>query len=611
MSLGQEQGLSFVSDDLEPRPRISRYPAPFDFPEKPVPQVPDISLLESDIISLPSNSPSLSKFLSGNTPRPNANSSQNSPGTVTPSSRNSSGMVATTSPVTMVHSRNSETTSANNTLNSTGQGKILIDKANSGQSMGEDVFKELQSQREMIARMEEKLDKILQFQDGFLSEIFRRGKFILTDEVINSTELAHRSQPSRTTTTTTTSESRTPSRTSTPAGPPKHHQHFHCSKARNSAGGQLERIRTQERGYNNDSLSAIQLPSVTLNEPSALISQASEIRSLQLQEFNDDSFYSGSGDSPVLRNGGPFCSDGSSSDEDGNSASSPVIKVKPPGQNVMTNTNRILSDASRIPKQQQIPSGANLWKPSPQPSPHAFDNNRERITNWIANGIGTRNQFSKENRLPSERNGSPAQNSSSSSSSPNGQVHLCHNQPRLKSKPEDEVVLNTKKYLETLGVRFTSPNRTNSRPMPNLNRNNYMIQQNVYNSIYIPTVNCAPIIPETMECAITSGTGSNFHTLAQKYANADELREFDAIQANAAVPTETTLYGMTASNLSFATKDYLQRYGLVTQQPPPHQSPNPVNPPRVPSKPPHKKSPSLKSDRILNMTAIKNQPMLL
>lgn len=79
----------------------------------------------------------------------------------------------------MVHSRNSETTSANNTLNSTGQGKILIDKANSGQSMGEDVFKELQSQREMIARMEEKLDKILQFQDGFLSEIFRRGKFIL------------------------------------------------------------------------------------------------------------------------------------------------------------------------------------------------------------------------------------------------------------------------------------------------------------------------------------------------------------------------------------------------------------------------------------------------
>lgn len=54
--------------------------------------------------------------------------------------------------------------------------------------------------------------------------------------------------------------------------------------------------------------------------------------------------------------------------------------------------------------------------------------------------------------------------------------------------------------------------------------------RNVYNSIYIPTVNCAPIIPETMECAITSGTGSNFHTLAQKYANADELREFDAIQ---------------------------------------------------------------------------------
>jgi hypothetical protein len=43
-------------------------------------------------------------------------------------------------------------------------------------------------------------------------------------------------------------------------------------------------------------------------------------------------------------------------------------------------------------------------------------------------------------------------------------------------------------------------------------------------------VNCAPVIPETLECAITSGIGSNFHSLVQKYANPDELCESDALK---------------------------------------------------------------------------------
>lgn len=62
-----------------------------------------------------------------------------------------------------------------------------MDKINSAQSIGADynVFKELQSQRETITRMEEKLDKIMQFQDGFLSQIFRRGTLLYLNMYID------------------------------------------------------------------------------------------------------------------------------------------------------------------------------------------------------------------------------------------------------------------------------------------------------------------------------------------------------------------------------------------------------------------------------------------
>ncbi|OXA54083.1 uncharacterized protein LOC110849718 [Folsomia candida] len=492
MSLSQDEGHSFVSiDDLEPRlpPRLSRYPAPFDFPEKPVFQVPDISLIfDSDII--PDNS-----SLPGNTPKQNANSSQTSLGRVTPSSQNSSGMVETTSPAGVINSRSSEPTLRNNLLNSSGQGISSMDKINSAQSIGADynVFKELQSQRETITRMEEKLDKIMQFQDGFLSQIFRRGALISTqvqtDDVSNK-KLTRRSQPKRTTTTTSDNDS--------PILTPKHQHRHPNNQNKQKNGRQFERILTQERVQNNNSLSPMQLPS--FNAPSDLLSAASGIKSLQLQDFEDDSSHSGSGEL--------FGSDASSSDEDENPVK-PVIKVKPPGQNVSPNGNLMFSDPSR-----QASPGAKLWTPPPQPSPHPFENNTERTRNPCSN---------ENNRISSGRH---------------------HNQHRYKSTPR---------------------------------------------------------------------TGSNFHSPAQKYPNSNELRGFDAIQTNATTgPTETTVYGMTPSNLSFATKEYLHRYGLVTQQQSPrHQSPTPNEAPRQ-SRPPHKNfAKRYEEDRILNITEIKNQPKFL
>lgn len=96
-------------------------------------------------------------------------------------------MVETTSPAGVINSRSSEPTLRNNLLNSSGQGISSMDKINSAQSIGADynVFKELQSQRETITRMEEKLDKIMQFQDGFLSQIFRRGTLLYLNMYID------------------------------------------------------------------------------------------------------------------------------------------------------------------------------------------------------------------------------------------------------------------------------------------------------------------------------------------------------------------------------------------------------------------------------------------
>lgn len=84
--------------------------------------------------------------------------------------------------------------------------------------------------------------------------------------------------------------------------------------------------------------------------------------------------------------------------------------------------------------------------------------------------------------------------------------------------------------------------------------------------------------------------------------------------------TETTVYGMSANNLSFATKQYLQRYGLVGQgDPPPSNLTIPDSIRSLPTHAPVATSgmPAImptfqnKSDRILDITAIKNQPKLM
>lgn len=97
--------------------------------------------------------------------------------------------------------------------------------------------------------------------------------------------------------------SSTPSRTSTPASGQKRRvtpsnmipSQMPGWNHRGGRGGPLARVLHQEAkdSSRQDSLSPLQLPSMTLNEPSALYSEASGIKSLQLQEFHDDSFNSG------------------------------------------------------------------------------------------------------------------------------------------------------------------------------------------------------------------------------------------------------------------------------------------------------------------------------
>lgn len=87
-----------------------------------------------------------------------------------------------------------------------------------------------------------------------------------------------------------------------------------------------------------------------------------------------------------------------------------------------------------------------------------------------------------------------------------------------------------------------------------------------------------------------------------------------------AVTTETTVYGMSPSNLSFATKQYLQRYGLVGQGKDIQSSKGPGacepylvrqnTDPRF-SLPFTAPAIGSSNDRILDVTAIRNQPKLL
>lgn len=81
--------------------------------------------------------------------------------------------------------------------------------------------------------------------------------------------------------------------------------------------------------------------------------------------------------------------------------------------------------------------------------------------------------------------------------------------------------------------------------------------------------------------------------------------------------TDTTIYGMSSTNLSFATKQYLQKYGLVK-----HRSnaaavaaapaPGPANPTgnRIFSDDDLPRNYN-SNNRILDVTALRNQPKLL
>ncbi|CAL8100931.1 unnamed protein product [Orchesella dallaii] len=181
-------------------------------------------------------------------------------------------------------------------------------------------------------------------------------------------------------------------------------------------------------------------------------------------------------------------------------------------------------------------------------------------------------------------------------------------------KDNNNVVDVTKKYLQTLGVQFESPVPPNDQARPPLRgmttqqQQNYMIQQNVYNSIYIPTLNCAPVMSDS----INSNSGM-IDNLAHKYIPQSELNQYEVLQGKkeGAGGTETTVYGMSSNNLSFATKQYLQRYGLVNQPVATEAaSDHYYGQTARPTVPNTHQMPS-KSDRILDITAIRNQPKLL
>ena len=77
--------------------------------------------------------------------------------------------------------------------------------------------------------------------------------------------------------------------------------------------------------------------------------------------------------------------------------------------------------------------------------------------------------------------------------------------------------------------------------------------------------------------------------------------------------TDTTIYGMSSTNLSFATKQYLQKYGLVKHKSSPggHRAPPPPpsNPAgnRIFSDDELPRNQAGNNNRILDVTAIRNQ----
>lgn len=131
-------------------------------------------------------------------------------------------------------------------------------------------------------------------------------------------------------------------------------------------------------------------------------------------------------------------------------------------------------------------------------------------------------------------------------------------------------------------------------------------------------MNCAPV-PEALEYS-----GGNFQNLVAKYANPEGIREYDNLALGnhngmsqnpeaSSVGTET-IYGMTPNSLSFATRDYLQRYGLVNssqqqQQLQQEQQQQPPYSPRVLQQ--RQMNNGREEGRILDITAIKNQRKLL
>lgn len=69
---------------------------------------------------------------------------------------------------------------------------------------------------------------------------------------------------------------------------------------------------------------------------------------------------------------------------------------------------------------------------------------------------------------------------------------------------------------------------------------------------------------------------------------------------------ETTMYGMSPGNLSFATKEYLKKHGLVGDSKVPQIAQGGFgNPAYQPAQD------MFRTDKILDITAIRNQPKLL
>ncbi|ODM96929.1 SCL-interrupting locus protein [Orchesella cincta] len=331
------------------------------------------------------------------------------------------------------------------------------------------------------------------------------------------------------------------------------------------------------------------------------------IKSIEVPDYHNDTFQNDSfNGSPNI---GPSVSAYGSSSEDESETTEPVKPTKTFYNNLLGTVNRILEGGNTNTRpastSSAVKSTTRIAKTSSQkgavPSPSSCGSTGSYSSDLSCTG-SERFAFRGGNNCEEKEN---------------IQKQTNFNAPPVfnEMKESNNVVDVTKKYLQTLGVQFESPVPPNDQSRPPLRgatsqqQQNYMIQQNVYNSIYIPTLNCAPMVSDS----INSNSGM-MDNLAQKYISPGELNQYEMLQGKKGGPsgTETTVYGMSSNNLSFDTKQYLQRYGLVNQ-------PTTVEAPpenlygQQPLRPQVQNVQQMahKSNRILDITAIRNQPKLL